>query len=148
MSKPRYKWWSHAKAIVRGYPALVQEYEYLHQQKVTPDYTGMPRPSEAGHTTEGIALRQLPACKQREYDAVTLAIEKTKMIPSGADRIRLISMVYWKNQRKLEDAAIQLHIHPQTAKNWHGDFVRLVGIFMGWMDGLDGLSEVCTREPK
>ena len=145
MSKPRYKWWGHARAIIRGYPELVREYEDLHQQKVTPSYTGMPGSSDGGRTTEEIALRQLPACLQKEYDAVTMAIEKTRMMPSGDERIQLISLAYWEKSIKLEDAAFRLHIHAQTAKNWHGDFVRLVGKNMGWMDGLD---EVCTPEPK
>ncbi len=68
MSKPRYNWWGHAKAIVRSYPDLQAEDADLHQQKLTPTYDGMPKGAGDGRGLENNALRELPLCKQRELD--------------------------------------------------------------------------------
>ncbi len=32
MSKPRYGWWGYVKNMIRRYPSLKMEYEYLHSQ--------------------------------------------------------------------------------------------------------------------
>lgn len=136
MSKPRYNWWSHAKAIIRDYPELKQQYDDLHRQRVTQCCTGMPGGSGGGRVIEDIALRQLPLCKQREYDAVFKAINSTKRKADGDKRLHLIRMVYWDQTHTVAGAALKLYIHPQTGKNWHRDFVYEVGKNMGWQDGL------------
>lgn len=137
MSKPRYNWWSHAKAIVRSYPELRAAEADLHQQRVTATYDGMPHGSGSGRGLEEIVTRTLPACKQRELDAVNTAIDITKKLPSGQDRLRMIDLVYWRGSHTLDGAAYKIHVHTQTAKNWNGDFIRAVGRAMGWMDGLE-----------
>lgn len=137
MSKPRYNWWGYAKAIVRSYPDLQLAEADLHSQKMTPTYDGMPKGTGNGRTLENIALRELPACKQRELNAVRSAIMTTKNLPSGEDRLKMIDLVYWKQTHTLDGAAYKIHVHPQTAKNWNGDFIRTVGRAMGWMDGLE-----------
>lgn len=136
MSKPRYNWWGHAKNLIRDYPELKQQYDDLHRQKVTQNYSGMPGGSGSGRTTEDIATRELPKCKQREYDAVSMAIDSTRRLPYGNDCLKMIELVYWKQTHTLAGAALVLNIHPQTGKNWNGDFIRRVGRNMGWLDGL------------
>lgn len=106
MSKPRYIWWGYAKAVVQQYPRASKSAEMQ------------------------------PICKRREVDAVANAIKTTREIPGGALRMRLIRMVYWDRSHTLDGAALKLGIHPQTAKNWHGDFIRLVGRNLGLLDGV------------
>ena len=133
MSKPRYRWWGFARKMVRDYPQLKEAWKQIHEQKVTADTSGMPRGGGGGRTVENIALRQLPEDDQKVYDAVTRAIEITKLRPDGKERLRLIAMMYW-SQRSLTAKAIAptLHISDVTAKRWHGDFVRLVGTCYGF----------------
>ena len=138
MSKPRYGWWSYAKHIVRSYPALKEEYDELHRQRITASSTGLPGAGNYTRTTENTALRQLPRARQRELDAVEKAISKTRLLRSGSDRLKVIDLVLWKGSHKIDGAAMQLHISEDTAKLYHRDFIRLVGFCYGLEDVDEG----------
>ena len=133
MSKPRYRWWGFARNMIRDYQGLKQSLADLHRQNMTADNTGMPKGGGGGRTVEGVALRQLPPDDQKVYDAVTRAIELTRMRADGEDHIKLIQLMYWaKKQMTAKAASVRLHISDVTAKRWHGDFVRLVGKCYGY----------------
>lgn len=134
MSKPRYIWWSYAKAMIRQYPELKKEYAELHRQSITPAMTGMPGCNTASRKTEVIALRQLPPAKQKEFDAVDQAIQRTKKMPNGKDRLEIIALVYWKERMTIEGAALRIPCSKETAWRYHRDFVRLVGKNHGLTD--------------
>ena len=144
MSKPRYRWWGFARAMIRDYPKLKEELELLRQQSTTAGMSGMPKGGGAGRTAESIALRQLPKDDQAVYDAVTRAADITRLRPDGKDRMELIRLMYWaKKPMTAKGAALLLHISDVTAKRWHGTFVRLVGQCYGFGTGKDD-----TQEPK
>lgn len=137
MSKPRYKWWGFAKAIVRDYPALRAEYQELHRQSITSNLSVATGGSVARRSTEDVALWKLPPSKQAEYDAVTKAIEQTKLLKTGRERLALIDMVFWKQSHTLDGAAYALGYSESSAKRFHGDFLRLVGLYRGLCDAED-----------
>ena len=60
----------------------------------------------------------------REY--VEAAIAATKRIPNGKWRCRMIEMVYFRQTHTLAGAAYACHISYGTARDWNGDFIRLV----------------------
>lgn len=133
MSKPRERWWGYARRMIRDYPALKRAWADLHAQSMVANMSGMPSGGSAGRTVESIALRQLPEEDQKDFDAVSRAIEETELMVDGQRHINLISLVYWSRRKLLlKDAATKLHISEQTAKLWHGDFVRLVGKHRGF----------------
>lgn len=134
MSKPRYIWWSYAKAMIRQYPMLKGEYDELHRQSTAAPIVGIHGGNDISRCTEAVALRQLPPARQREYDAVTKAIELTKRRQNGEIRLALIDMVYWKGTTNIAGAALRLFVDERTAKRYHGDFVRLVGFSYGLED--------------
>ena len=134
LSKPRYIWWSYAKAMIRQYPQLKIDYDELHRQNVTASMSGMPGGGTAARTTEMIALRQLPQIKQIEFDAVDQAIRITKRMPNGKDRLAIIRLVLWKEEKTIEGAAQVIHCSKETAWRYHRDFVRLVGKCRGLID--------------
>lgn len=138
MSKPRYHWWPYAKAMVRLYPELKREYDELHNQRIAASMDNLPRPGTCSRSTENTALRQLPSARQREYDAVTKAIEQTKLMKSGLDRLSVVNMVLWRGTHNIDGAAMQLHISEITAKRYHSDFIQLVGFCYGWEDVKEG----------
>lgn len=138
MSKPRYGWWSYAKHIVRSYPALKEEYDELHRQRITASSTGLPGAGNYTRTTENTALRQLPRARQRELDAVEKAISKTRLLRSGSDRLKVIDLVLWKGTHNIDGAAMQLYISEATARIYHRDFIRLVGFCYGLEDMEEG----------
>lgn len=137
MSKPRYKWWSYAKNMVRDYPELKAEYDDLHEQRVTQDCTQIRRSSTAKRSTEEVAARQLTPAKQAEYDAVTKAIERTKLLKTGPERLKLIDMVFWRQSHTLDGAAYVLGYSYENAQRFHRDFLRLVGLYRGLMEWED-----------
>ena len=134
MSKPRYKWWGYIRGVVRAYPELKKEYEELHLQSLTAGMSGMPGSGGVSRKTEDIAVRELPYTKQREYESVRRAIETTKAMPNGSQRLRIIEMVYWKRSHTVEGASIRVGYSPDRGKQLHGDFIRLVAKNYGLMD--------------
>lgn len=134
MSRPRYDWWTYVKGMIRRYPALKQEFETLHEQSMTANYSGMPRSGGVSRGTEMLAIRELPTTKQREYEAVRRAIEETELKPNGKEVIEIINLYLWKRSHTLEGAAVKTHVGVRTAKRYHGDFVRTVAKNYGLLD--------------
>lgn len=133
MSKPRFRWWGYIKAVVRAYPLHHEKLYNSKLQHTTAPVSVIPCGSGINRTTEALALRQLPADAQREYDAVYQASRQTMREHrwNGAERLQLIDMVYWRQSHKLEGAAMVLNISYGTAKNWHNDFIVCVAVCMG-----------------
>ena len=134
MSRPRYAWWGYVKNMIRRYPALKQEYSDLHSQSVTANYSWMPRTGGASRGVEGLAIRELPSTKQREYEAVGRAVETTERYVTGRDRLKVIDMVLWKRSHTLEGAALMVPCSIATAWRYHGEFIKLVAKLYGLMD--------------
>lgn len=138
MGKPRYPWWGYARNMIRAYPARKREYEELHEQSITASMSGMPGGGGVSRGTEDIAIRELPATKQREYEAVKRAVETTLQLPNGSQRVKIIDLVYWKRSHTVEGAAMRVGYSTDRGKQIHGEFVRLVARNYGLMD--DGVT--------
>lgn len=134
MSKPRYKWWGYVKNIIRAYPQLKAEYEYLHSVNITANLSGMPSSRSISRNTENSALCELPKTQQREYDAVTKAIEITKRSKLADDILSIVDLVYWKNSHTLYGAAIKANVSYETAKIYQRKFIMLVAQEYGLLD--------------
>lgn len=129
MSKPRYKWWGYIKNVIRAYPGLKREYESLHEQSVTANTSGMPGGGDVSRGTENIALRELPGPQQAEYEAVRKAVAVTEQMRTGADRLTLMNLVFWKQSHTLQGAAMAVNVSYDTAIDYHGDFIMTVAYF-------------------
>lgn len=135
MSNARNDWWSNAIRMVRNFPARKDEYESLHAKSMVSELTGMPRGGGASRTTEDIALRQMPPMKQKEYEAVLRAIEITKLLPNGEERLALIRRMYWQGRKlRINDVVYQIHISQKTGERYHTAFIRLVGQCIGYTE--------------
>ena len=66
-----------------------------------------------------------------ERAAVAAAVEETKKLPDGENRIRLIIMVLWKQTHTIMGASMKLYISEGTAKIWHRQFIYLVAEKLG-----------------
>ena len=133
MSKPKFRWWSFVKAMIRDYPKLEKTWKDLHETSITANYSAMPKGGSASRTVEVIALRQMDSDDQKVYDAVAKAIEITRLLPDGQRRMDMISLVYWSQRpMSLKSAALLLYISEITAKRWHGSFVRCVAKCYGF----------------
>lgn len=115
MSKPRYRWWGYARNVIRAYPKLR-------------------------------AAESLSVDDKKELEAVERAIELAKKNRHGDQMLDLIQRVYLdRSVRRVEDAARYMYVSERTARQRHGDFVRLVGKCLGFsvelQRGKKGLSE-------
>lgn len=73
-------------------------------------------------------LRRYPnKVNGNEKRAVEKAIETTRQLHSGEERIRLANMVFFEQSHTMEGAGAALYISPRTAQRWHADFIREVG---------------------
>ena len=135
MSKPRYGWWSYAKAMARGYPALLEKAEELRRHSMVADYSGQIKAPGASRTTETAALRQLPPSLQAELDAVALALDGLRRHRGSARlRLRIVEMVYFRQTHTLYGAAAAVHVSEATAKRYNGDFLRSIARARGLLD--------------
>lgn len=134
MSKPRYRWWGYIRNVIRAYPELKKEYEALHQQSVTANLSGMPGSGAVSRGTEDVATRELPRTKQKEYEAVRSAVETTRVLQNGRQRLQIIELVYWKRTHTVEGAAMKVGYSTDRGKQIHGEFVRLVAKCYGLLE--------------
>lgn len=61
-----------------------------------------------------------------ERNAVEAAITETMRLRNGADRLKVIDLVFWKGTHKIPGAALMVPCSERTAAQWHGDFVKAV----------------------
>lgn len=130
MSKPREPWWGYVKNVIRKYPAYQQELKRLKNQKITPGYSKDGGRGKTQRKTEAIALRELPPRDQERYEAVDRALRKTKHMPDGDLRYRFVDMVYFKQNKNIQGAAMALHVDYRTILRWNRAFVYLVAEFL------------------
>lgn len=134
MSSPRYDWWSYVKGMIRRYPNLKQQYDALHETRITAPITGMPRGNNVSNPTANAALRELSPVNQKEFEAVHKAVETTRGYKDGVDRLKVIRLVLWDRSHTVEGAALQVPCSDITAKRWHRDFIRLTAKYYGLLD--------------
>lgn len=142
MSRPRYRWWSYVKNMIRSYPTLKERADAMKQQQITPQLTGMPRGKNGvSKPTENAALRELPRTEQRELEAVQKTIDQIRRKKNGSEILKLVKLVYWDRSHTIFGASNVLHVSERTAKGMNLTFVYKVAENYG-------LFENCTSEPK
>lgn len=132
MSTPRYDWWPYVKGMIRRYPELCAEQAELRKTQLSPAMTWMPH--DRGKTTDPVAdtaLRELPEINRRELEAVRKAIEETRTMKNGEERLEMVRLVFWKKTHTLEGAAMELHWSTRKLVEWHGEFIRCVAKYFG-----------------
>lgn len=132
MSKPRYNWWGFAMAMIRDYPDRDRALKDLRKQKITADTSGAPGGGSDFRITEGVALRCLPKQEQWEYDAVSMAMKRTKQLDEGKLRLDVVKLTMWRGM-KIDTAAYCLHIAERTARRYRWQFIMLVGLCCGYL---------------
>lgn len=70
----------------------------------------------------------------KEKNAVREAIEATKDMKDGTDRLKIIDMVFWKKTHTLSGAAMRIPCSERTARRWHTEFIKEVAKNFGLID--------------
>ena len=126
--KPRAPWWGYVKSIISEYPRIKKEIETPLEPTITANIGGGGgRSSTVSSPVERAVIHDVCPQKQRKYDAVETAIQKTKQLCKDyEDRLTVIELVYWKKTHKIPGAAMQIYVHPNTAGRFSSEFIRLV----------------------
>ena len=128
------EWWGAVQRALRGHPQRKQQIAAMRTVLQAAQITGMPKAHSASRTTENAALRGLSGWDELAYSSVEAAITETKGYTDGALRLRLIELKYWRRPYStLKEAALVLYISEPTAWRYHGDFIRTVAKYMGFM---------------
>ncbi len=115
------------KGMIRRYPELCAKEKALRETCLSPKLSGQPGgKGRASDPTADAALRELPEINRRELEAVRKAIEETRRLDTGEERLRMIRLVFWDRTHTLEGAAMKCSVSYVTARRWHGDFTRCV----------------------
>ena len=69
-------------------------------------------------------LYRYPKCAPFEREAVESAVLATQTMDNAQERLKVISLVYFKKTHKLVGAAMQIPCSYQTAKDWQQAFIR------------------------
>ncbi len=129
MSKPRYDWWPYVKGMIRRYPELCARQKELHRTRMSQNLTGVPNAhGQTGDPVADAALRELPEINRRELEAVQKAVEETRALPNGKERLEMVRLVFWDKTKAytLAGASLKMHWSERKIAEWHGAFIRCV----------------------
>ena len=67
--------------------------------------------------------------------AIEKAITEIKSQPEGAEKLRLIELLYWQKDffYSLDQAADMMFISPRLAQKWNSEFIYTVAKHMGYL---------------
>ena len=112
--------------MIRLYPERVAELRRRQEASVTANYNAMPGGSEASRTTEELGTVSLGRAVDREVEAVRRAIEETRRLRDGAERLHLVELIFWKKTHTLTGACDACHVSERTGRQWHTEFIHRV----------------------
>lgn len=137
MVRTKYPWETYVKSMITRYPEFERDLALCKEPSLVPPPDNVGHSTRISRPTEAAALRELPPTKQRQYEAVNLALRQTANLPDGDLRTELIDLIYWQQRYKLHGAAMKIGISPRTAVRWHSSFIRLVGFYFGLLEEED-----------
>lgn len=137
MSRPRYDWWPYVKGMIRRYPQLVEEELALREPPTTASLSGMPGGGKISDPTPQAALRELPAIKKRELEAVRAAVNETRDLPGGEVRLKLVKLVFWARTHTVMGAGVKCCVSDRTARRYHQEFIMEVARQFGLLEGIE-----------
>lgn len=70
----------------------------------------------------------------KERQAVQKAIDETKRMENGVERLQVIDMVLFRQTHTLEGAALMVPCAYDTAQKYHAQFIKLVARNYGLLD--------------
>ena len=119
-------WRRQARRALREYPKLKRK-QGEHEQKITPSYEGVAVQHSASRTTEDAALRSpLTDAEENIIIAVEFAMQMQRSYSNGAERIRMMELVYFKRTHTIYGAAEIVHYSPDALWRWNTEILTAV----------------------
>lgn len=76
---------------------------------------------------KGMIRRYPDRVTEDEKRAVETAIAQTRAMRNGQDRITVVELVLMKRTHTIEGAAMKVYCSEKVARNYHWEFIKLVG---------------------
>ena len=72
------------------------------------------------------ALRAYPKAKARGDDtsAIDIALEQQKAYYNGAERMRMVDLVYFRRSHTITGAAMEVQYSPEAVQRWNAELVH------------------------
>lgn len=119
-------WRKAARRALREYPRLKRKQGDAEQQ-ITAQYTGVAVQHGASRVTENIALRStLTENEANIINAVETAMWMQQHYQNGAERVRMMELVYFKRTHTIEGAAEIVHYSPDALWRWNTEILTAV----------------------
>lgn len=140
MVKNYLRWVGHAKHILESYPESKaeiarQENDIIYGSGNFQDNQN--RRGGVGNPTQGKAIRMSSGRLQQlkeEVAAIEGIIAELRQSDDqdALDKLRMLEMLYFKENKTLEQAAHAIGVSTQTLGRWNGQIVRLLGQRLFW----------------
>ena len=119
-------WRREARRALRDYPRLKRK-QGNNEQQITAQYSGVAVQHSASRVTEEIALRStLTEREENIISAVEMAMWMQQHYPNGAERVRMMELVYFKRTHTIEGAAEIVHYSPDALWRWNTEILTAV----------------------
>lgn len=125
--RDKFRWYGLVVKIIRNYPEMKLAKEAMRSVSHSDDGIH----TQASRTTENIALRMLSEREEQDLDAVEKAIEDIGRSRDGGTILRIVDLVDWQGN-KVEQAAIRLYMHRNTAARYRRMFIYEVAKNLGY----------------
>lgn len=73
---------------------------------------------------KGMLRRYPDKTNEQETRAIETAVEDTERLLDGADRMKVIRMVFFRKTHTLQGAALNVPVSYDTAKRWQQQFIK------------------------
>lgn len=119
-------WRREARRALRDYPRLKRK-QGDNEQQITAQYSGVAVQHSASRVTENVALRStLTEREENIISAVEMAMWMQQHYPNGAERVRMMELVYFKHTHTIEGAADVVHYSPDALWRWNTEILTAV----------------------
>lgn len=113
-----------ARNALRAYPKITKRQK---EPRITPEYGGVVVQHEASRTTENIALSaSLTEAEENIITAVEFALQMQLRCYNGADRMKMVQLVYFRKTHTLQGAAQEVGYNVNTVRSWNAELLSSV----------------------
>lgn len=126
-------WRGEARRALREYPRIKRR-QADNEATITPVYGGAAVQHSASRTTENVALRTtLTEREENIVSAVEFMLAMQRRYPNGAERVRMVELVYFRHTHTIDGAADVVHYSADALWRWNTEI--LTAVYVGLKKG-------------
>lgn len=119
-------WRGEARRALREYPRIKRR-QADNEATITQVYGGAAVQHSASRTTENVALRStLNEREENIVSAVEFMLSMQRRYPNGAERVRMVELVYFRHTHTIDGAADVVHYSADALWRWNTEILTAV----------------------